>query len=83
MQSACEQSPGTMAAILGLEDSVVESVCESSPGIVIAANYNCPNQLVISGSKDAIDRACSELKEAGAKRALVLPVGGAFHSPLM
>ena len=83
MQSACEQSPGTMAAILGLEDSVVESVCESTPGIVIAANYNCPNQLVISGSKDAIDRACNELKEAGAKRALVLPVGGAFHSPLM
>ena len=83
MQSACEQSPGTMAAILGLEDSVVESVCESTPGIVIAANYNCPNQLVISGSKAAIDRACNELKEAGAKRALVLPVGGAFHSPLM
>ena len=83
MQSACEQSPGTMAAILGLEDSVVESICESTPGIVIAANYNCPNQLVISGSKDAIDRACNELKEAGAKRALVLPVGGAFHSPLM
>ena len=83
MQSACEQSPGTMAAILGLEDKVVESVCESTPGIVIAANYNCPNQLVISGSKDAIDRACNELKEAGAKRALVLPVGGAFHSPLM
>ena len=83
MQSACEQSPGTMAAILGLEDKVVESVCESIPGIVIAANYNCPNQLVISGSKDAIDRACNELKEAGAKRALVLPVGGAFHSPLM
>ena len=83
MQSACEQSQGTMAAILGLEDSVVESVCESTLGIVIAANYNCPNQLVISGSKDAIDRACSELKEAGAKRALVLPVGGAFHSPLM
>ena len=83
MQSACEQSPGTMAAILGLEDKVVESVCESTPGIVIAANYNCPNQLVISGSKDAIDRACNELKEAGARRALVLPVGGAFHSPLM
>jgi [acyl-carrier-protein] S-malonyltransferase len=83
MQSACEQSPGTMAAILGLEDKVVESVCESTPGIVIPANYNCPNQLVISGSKDAIDRACNELKEAGAKRALVLPVGGAFHSPLM
>ena len=83
MQSACEQSPGTMAAILGLEDKVVESVCESTPGIVIAANYNCPNQLVISGSKDAIDRACNELKEVGAKRALVLPVGGAFHSPLM
>ena len=83
MQSACEQSPGTMAAILGLEDKVVESVCESTPGIVIAANYNCPNQLVISGSKDAIDKACNELKEVGAKRALVLPVGGAFHSPLM
>ena len=83
MQVACEQSPGTMAAILGLEDKVIESVCESTPGIVIAANYNCPNQLVISGSKDAIDRACNELKEVGAKRALVLPVGGAFHSPLM
>jgi [acyl-carrier-protein] S-malonyltransferase len=83
MQAACELSPGTMAAILGLEDKVVESVCESTPGIVIAANYNCPNQLVISGSKDAIDRACNELKEEGAKRALVLPVGGAFHSPLM
>ena len=83
MQSACEQSPGTMAAILGLEDKVVESVCESTPGIVIAANYNCPNQLVISGSKDAIDRACNELRQVGAKRALVLPVGGAFHSPLM
>ncbi len=83
MQSACEQSPGTMAAILGLEDKVVEGVCESTPGIVKAANYNCPNQLVISGSKDAIDRACKELKEVGAKRALVLPVGGAFHSPLM
>ena len=83
MQSACEQSPGTMAAILGLEDSVVESICESTPGIVIAANYNCPNQLVISGSKDAIDRACNELRQVGAKRALVLPVGGAFHSPLM
>ena len=83
MQVACEQSPGTMAAILGLEDKVIESVCESTPGIVIAANYNCPNQLVISGSKDAIDRACNELKELGAKRALVLPVGGAFHSPLM
>ena len=83
MQSACEKSPGTMAAILGLEDKVVESVCESTPGIVVAANYNCPNQLVISGSKDAIARACNELKEVGAKRALVLPVGGAFHSPLM
>ena len=83
MQVACEQSPGTMAAILGLEDKVIESVCESTPGIVIAANYNCPNQLVISGSKDSIDRACNELKEVGARRALVLPVGGAFHSPLM
>ena len=83
MQSACEKSPGTMAAILGLEDKVVESVCKSTPGIVVAANYNCPNQLVISGSKDAIARACDELKEVGAKRALVLPVGGALHSPLM
>ena len=83
MQSACDQFPGTMAAILGLEDRVVESVCKDTTGVVIAANYNCPGQIVISGSKKAIDNACISLKEAGAKRALVLPVGGAFHSPLM
>ena len=83
MQSACDKFPGTMAAILGLEDKVVESVCKDTTGVVIAANYNCPGQIVISGSKKAIDNACVSLKEAGAKRALVLPVGGAFHSPLM
>ena len=83
MQSACDKFPGTMAAILGLEDTVVESVCKDTTGVVIAANYNCPGQIVISGSKKAIDNACISLKEAGAKRALVLPVGGAFHSPLM
>lgn len=83
MQSACDQFPGTMAAILGLDDRVVESVCNDTTGVVIAANYNCPGQIVISGSKKAIDNACISLKEAGAKRALVLPVGGAFHSPLM
>ena len=83
MQSACDQFPGTMAAILGLEDRVVESVCKDTTGVVIAANYNCPGQIVISGSIEAIDNACISLKEAGAKRALVLPVGGAFHSPLM
>jgi [acyl-carrier-protein] S-malonyltransferase len=83
MQSACDQFPGTMAAILGLEDKVVESVCKDTTGLVIAANYNCPGQIVISGSRKAIDNACISLKEAGAKRALVLPVGGAFHSPLM
>ena len=83
MQSACDKFPGTMAAILGLEDKVVESVCKDTTGVVIAANYNCPGQIVISGSRKAIDNACISLKEAGAKRALVLPVGGAFHSPLM
>ena len=83
MQSACDQFPGTMAAILGLEDKVVESVCKDTTGVVTAANYNCPGQIVISGSIKAIDNACISLKEAGAKRALVLPVGGAFHSPLM
>ncbi|MDG2235134.1 MAG: ACP S-malonyltransferase [Flavobacteriaceae bacterium] len=83
MQSACDQFPGTMAAILGLEDKVVESVCKDTTGVVIAANYNCPGQIVISGSRKAIDNACISLREAGAKRALVLPVGGAFHSPLM
>ena len=83
MQKACELTPGTMAAVLGLEDSIVEDVCVQTEGIVVAANYNCPGQLVISGEVDAINRACEALKEAGARRALVLPVGGAFHSPLM
>ena len=83
MQKACEKEPSTMAAILGLEDQVVEKVCDAVDGIVVAANYNCPGQLVISGSVDAIDKACEALTEAGAKRALKLPVGGAFHSPLM
>jgi len=83
MQKACELKPSTMAAVLGLEDSAVEKVCESTEGIVVAANYNCPGQLVISGEVEAINKACEALKEAGARRALVLPVGGAFHSPLM
>ena len=83
MQKACEAQPGTMAAILGLEDSVVEQVCAEIEGVVVAANYNCPGQLVISGSVEAVDAACAKLKEAGARRALRLPVGGAFHSPLM
>jgi [acyl-carrier-protein] S-malonyltransferase len=83
MQKACEIKPSTMAAVLGLEDDLVESICENTPGIVVAANYNCPGQLVISGEIDAIHAACETLKEKGARRALVLPVGGAFHSPLM
>ena len=83
MQKACEANPSTMAAILGLEDKVVVDICESIDGIVVAANYNCPGQLVISGSNEAIDIACEKLTEAGARRALKLPVGGAFHSPLM
>lgn len=83
MQKACEMSPSTMAAVLGLEDVVVEKVCEETPGIVVAANYNCPGQLVISGEIEAVNLACEALKEAGARRALLLPVGGAFHSPLM
>ena len=83
MQNACDEIPGTMAAILGLEDKVVETVCKETPGIVVAANYNCPGQLVISGETNAISPACEAMKEAGAKRALPLPVGGAFHSPLM
>ncbi len=83
MQNACDEIPGTMAAILGLEDKVVETVCKETPGIVVAANYNCPGQLVISGETNAITLACEAMKEAGAKRALPLPVGGAFHSPLM
>ena len=83
MQKACESKPGTMAAVLGLEDQVVETICNNTPGIVVAANYNCPGQLVISGEVEAINMACESLKEAGARRALVLAVGGAFHSPLM
>ncbi len=83
MQKACEFQPSTMAAVLGLEDAIVEQVCAQTEGIVVAANYNCPGQLVISGELSAINRACEAMKEAGAKRALVLPVGGAFHSPLM
>lgn len=83
MQRACELQPGTMAAILGLSDDVVEKVCSEIEGVVVAANYNCPGQLVISGSVEAVDTACVKLKEAGARRALRLPVGGAFHSPLM
>ena len=83
MQKACELQPSTMAAILSLEDNVVEEICEQTPGIVVAANYNCPGQLVISGEVDAINKACESLKDAGARRALVLRVGGAFHSPLM
>lgn len=83
MQKACELQPSTMAAVLGLEDTIVEKVCEQTEGVVVAANYNCPGQLVISGEIDAINTACETLKTEGARRALVLPVGGAFHSPLM
>jgi len=83
MQKACELQPSTMAAVLGLEDDLVEKVCNTTDGIVVAANYNCPGQLVISGEIEAISTACEALKDAGARRALVLPVGGAFHSPLM
>ena len=83
MQKACEAQESTMAAVLGLEDAVVEEVCAGIDGVVVAANYNCPGQLVISGEIAAIDKACAALTEKGAKRALKLPVGGAFHSPLM
>ncbi len=83
MQKACEQQESTMAAVLGLENEVVEEVCNSIEGTVVAANYNCPGQIVISGEVEAVNKACDILKEKGAKRALVLPVGGAFHSPLM
>jgi [acyl-carrier-protein] S-malonyltransferase len=83
MQAACEAVPSTMAAILGLEDAVVEEICAGINGVVVAANYNCPGQLVISGAISAVEEACAKLTEAGAKRALILPVGGAFHSPLM
>ena len=83
MQKACELQPSTMAAVLALEDAVVENICAETEGIVVAANYNCPGQLVISGEIDAINKACKSLLAVGARRALVLPVGGAFHSPLM
>lgn len=83
MQKCCENNPGGMAAILGLEDEAIEQVCQSVDGVVVAANYNCPGQLVISGADEAVDAACVKLKEAGARRAMRLPVGGAFHSPLM
>lgn len=83
MQKACEIIPSTMAAVLGLEDSIVEKICTDISGVVVPANYNCPGQLVISGDIEAVNAACEALKAAGAKRALVLPVGGAFHSPLM
>jgi [acyl-carrier-protein] S-malonyltransferase len=83
MQKACEITPSTMAAVLGLADNVVEEVCASIDGVVVAANYNCPGQLVISGETTAVEKACEAMKAAGAKRALILPVGGAFHSPMM
>ncbi|MBO5086457.1 MAG: ACP S-malonyltransferase [Paludibacteraceae bacterium] len=83
MQKACEMNPSVMAAVLGLPDEKVEEVCAQIDGVVVPANYNCPGQLVISGANEAIDAACEKMKEAGAKRALKLPVGGAFHSPLM
>lgn len=83
MQKACEIKPSTMAAVLGLEDKVVEDTCAEIDCVVVAANYNCPGQLVISGEVSAVEKACELLKEKGAKRALLLPVGGAFHSPLM
>ena len=83
MQEACDQTEGTMAAILGLEDKIVESICNDITGIVCPANYNSPGQLVISGAKDQIKEACDKLTNAGARRAIFLPVGGAFHSSLM
>ncbi len=83
MQKACEIQPSTMAAVLGLDDEIVEKICAEVEGIVVPANYNCPGQLVISGEVDAVNVACEKMKEAGARRALLLPVGGAFHSPLM
>lgn len=83
MQKACESTPSTMAAVLGLDDEMVESICADVTGVVVAANYNCPGQLIISGETSAVEEACTRLKERGAKRALLLPVGGAFHSPLM
>jgi [acyl-carrier-protein] S-malonyltransferase len=83
MQEACEREPSTMAAVLGLADEIVEEICEAVDDIVVPANYNCPGQLVISGTVKGVEEACERMKEAGAKRAMLLPVGGAFHSPLM
>lgn len=83
MQKACEQNPSTMAAILGLDDPVVEKICNEVNDVVVPANYNCPGQLVISGSNEGVEEACNRMKDAGAKRAMLLQVGGAFHSPLM
>ena len=83
MQLACESNPSTMAAVLGLENKIVEQICDQTDGVVVAANYNCPGQIVISGEIAAVELACETLKEAGARRALMLPVGGAFHSPVM
>lgn len=83
MQKACEAKPSTMAAVLGMEDSKIEEICAATQGVVVAANYNCNGQVVISGEVEAVQNACTALKAAGAKRALVLPVGGAFHSPMM
>jgi [acyl-carrier-protein] S-malonyltransferase len=83
MQKACEIKPSTMAAVLNLDDKLIEEICASVDGVVVAANYNCPGQLVISGEYKAVEIACEKMKEAGAKRALILPVGGAFHSPMM
>lgn len=83
MQKACEMNPGTMAAVLGLDESIIEDICKNISGIVIPANYNSPGQIVISGDLNSVNLACEKMKEAGAKRALILPVGGAFHSPLM
>lgn len=83
MQKACEIKPSTMAAVLGLDDKIVEEICATTDGVVVPANYNCPGQLVISGETVAVEMACQAMRVAGAKRALVLPVGGAFHSPLM
>ena len=83
MQAACEANPGTMAAVLGLPDEQVDEICKAQSGVVVAANFNCPGQIVISGEIEAVEQACVALKEAGARRALRLPVGGAFHSPLM
>ena len=83
MQEACNINPSSMAAIIGLDDETVEKICSEAEGIVVPANYNCPGQLVISGETAAVEKACISLKEAGAKRALILPVNGAFHSPLM